>query len=226
MFERLRASSSARWRWPSKAWRLSRPVSSSWVAWWASWRAIRRLSRDVLEDQHGAEDAAVVGADGGAGALDGVAPAVAPFERDALGQAEAPPLLQAVAQQPLDLPLAPGLGQPEDLGQRPAQGLGPLPAGELLGHRVQVLDAALVVRRQDAVADRGQGDLGAAPSRRTARPSAARRPAVVCASRLRRMALSSSMGSFTPPPRAGAPGWRCGCSRRGCPGPWGRSRRT
>ena len=57
------------------------------------------LVRDVLEDQHGADDAAVVGADGGAGALDGVAPAVAPLEGDAFDQSEAPPLLQAVAQQ-------------------------------------------------------------------------------------------------------------------------------
>ncbi len=61
------------------------------------------LVRDVLEDQHGADDLAVVGADRGAGALDRVAPPVAPLEGDPLGEAEALPLLEAVAQQRRDV---------------------------------------------------------------------------------------------------------------------------
>ena len=43
------------------------------------------LVRDVLEDQDGADDPPFPGADGGAGALDRVAPAVAPLQGDALG---------------------------------------------------------------------------------------------------------------------------------------------
>ncbi len=61
------------------------------------------LVRDVLEDEHGADGTPLEGADGRAGALDRVAPAVAPLEGDALGEAEARPLLQAVAQQLLDV---------------------------------------------------------------------------------------------------------------------------
>ena len=55
------------------------------------------LVAHVLEDDHGPDDAAVEMADGGAGALHRVAPAVAAFQSDALGQAEAQPLLQAAA---------------------------------------------------------------------------------------------------------------------------------
>ena len=119
------------------------------------------LVRDVLEDQHGADDLAVVGADRGAGALDRVAPPVAPLEGDPFGEAEALPLLEAVAEQRLDvLALAPLPVEVEDLRQGVADGGAALPAGELLGHRVQVFDAPLAVGRQHAVADRGEGDLG------------------------------------------------------------------
>ncbi len=47
----------------------------------------------------------------------------------------------------------------EDLSRRPTSGLGTGPAGQTLGHRVHVVDAALRVRRDHCVTDRIQGHL-------------------------------------------------------------------
>jgi hypothetical protein len=114
----------------------------------------------VLEDDHGAHDAAVQVADRGAGALDGVAAAVAALQGETLGQPEVDPFLETAMDQGVHGLAARLVGQAEDLGQRPGQGLGLAPAGELLSHRVHVLDVPIGVGGEDAVADGGQGDLG------------------------------------------------------------------
>ena len=53
-----------------------------------------------------------------------------------------------------------GYNEHAELGERAADRVGAGPAGQLLRDRVHVLDAALAVRGQDAIADRGQDDLG------------------------------------------------------------------
>ena len=115
---------------------------------------------DVLEHEDAAGGPPLAVLDGGDGVADGELPAVAPHQHGVAGVLDDPPLGEAA----LD-----GVGQrlarrlvddAEDPRHRLAAGLGDAPAGEPLGHRVEVVDDAGGVGADDAVADRGEGDLG------------------------------------------------------------------
>ncbi len=127
------------------------------------------LVRHVLKHQHGADDARVVVADRRADAFDGVAPPVAPFERQPLRQADAHPLRDGAAHRVGGAGALGGAAvrfafgpfrQAEDFVQRAAGGLFARPAGDPFRHRVEVLDHAGRRGGQHAVADRSQGHLG------------------------------------------------------------------
>ncbi len=115
----------------------------------------------VVEDEHAAGDVAFAVADRRCRALDIELVAVAADQ-----QGRAYRLDRAVAahrdrQRVLERLAGLLVKAAEDLVDRPAAGVVDLPAGEFLGDRVDVLDIALGVGRDDAVTDRVQRDLRA-----------------------------------------------------------------
>ena len=130
-------------------------------------RVVRELAiqlaalADVVEHQHAAEHIAGAVANGRGAALDVQLVAVAPDQQrrpHALDRARAPDRnRQRILQRLAGLLVEAAEDLVDDAALRVLQA----PAGELLRHRVEILDAALGVGRDHAVADRLQRDLRA-----------------------------------------------------------------
>ena len=116
---------------------------------------------DVLEDQDGADQLALPVADGSRRVAHGEFPPVEADEESVPGRFDDAPLLEAALDRIGEGPPGHLVDDLEDLGdRRPAGALGG-PAGQPLGHRVDVVDEAVGIAPYHPVPDRGEGDLGA-----------------------------------------------------------------
>ena len=118
------------------------------------------LLADVVEHHDHADQPSTAIADRRRRVLDRDLDAAAVDEQRLLGQLDHAPLAQAADDRVLDRLAARLVDQVDDLADRTARGLGRIPAGELLGDGVQVLDTPFGVGGDDGVADRLQRDLG------------------------------------------------------------------
>src|SRR6185295_2220908 len=118
---------------------------------------------DVLEHQDGAANGARGVADRGHRILDGELDAIAANQGRAARQLDHPSFRETGRDRiETDRP-APLVHQLENPQRRLALRLDRGPPGEMLGDRIEIIDAAFRIGADHAVADRGEGDLGALP---------------------------------------------------------------
>ena len=117
------------------------------------------LLADVVKHHHGADHDAVAVLDRCGRVLHRDRGAVAAREHDVVAQGHDAAFGEAAQDRVVDLLARRLVREPNDLFDRPALRVAPLPARELLGNGVQVLDVTRVVRRDDRVADRLQRHL-------------------------------------------------------------------
>lgn len=112
---------------------------------------------DVPEDQYDPCGGPAIVAEQGGAVIDGAFPAVLGDEHGVVWQDDVVPISQGADGGALDPLTALFVDDVKDAFQAHARGLGLRPAGQGLGHRVQEGNAAVVVGRDDRVADAGEG---------------------------------------------------------------------